>query len=285
MPGLRDIKRRIKSVKSTQQITKAMKMVAAAKLKRAQEEIWAARPYARKMMEVLSSLAARTRPEAHPLLMKREVRRVELLIITSDRGLCGGFNSNIIRTSEDFIRRNKGRFDIYLNLIGRKARDYFRRRGFELRAERPNTLGRPSYSWASEIGQEIVDAYIKGVFDEVYLVYSEFITVFSQRPTVVRLLPIVPLEMEGFPSGYIFEPSEDEILSQLLPKHVDVQVFRALLESSASEHGARMTAMDSATRNASELIDALTLRFNRLRQAGITKELMEIVGGAEALKG
>lgn len=283
MPGLRDIKRRIKSVKNTQKTTKAMKMVSAAKLRRAQEEIWAARPYARKMREVLSSLAARTRPEAHPLLVKREVKKVELLIVTSDRGMCGGFNSNIIRKAEGFIEETG--LDVTLNLIGRRVRDHFRRRGMVVRVERPMGLGRPSYPWAAEIGKEVVDAYIRGVFDEIYLVYSEFRSALSQRPTIERLLPIIPLEVEGFPSEYIFEPSEDAILSQLLPKHIEVQVFRALLESSASEHGARMTAMDSATRNASELIDFLTLKYNKARQATITKELMEIVGGAEALKG
>lgn len=284
MPGLRDIKRRIKSVKNTKKTTRAMKMVSAAKLRRAQEEIWAARPYARKMMEVLSSLAARTRPEAHPLLVKREVKRVELLIITSDRGMCGGFNSNIIKKAEGFIEENRG-LDVTLNLIGRRVRDHFRRRGMVMRVERPMGLGRPTYPWAAEIGKELVDAYIKEVFDEIYLVYSEFRSALSQRPTIERLLPIIPLEVEGFSSEYIFEPSEDAILSQLLPKHIEVQVFRALLESSASEHGARMTAMDSATRSASDLIDFLTLKYNKVRQATITKELMEIIGGAETLKG
>ncbi|OGP31518.1 MAG: F0F1 ATP synthase subunit gamma [Deltaproteobacteria bacterium GWC2_42_11] len=285
MATLRDIRRRIKSVKNTQQITKAMKMVAAAKLRRAQEDIIAARPYAKKMMEVLSSLAARTKSLSHPLLEKRDVRKAEAVVITSDRGMCGAFNSSIIRTAENFIKTNKDKLEITLNLVGRKGRDYFRRRGLNIRQERTLPAGRPDYRLAADIGQDIAENYIKGTYDEVCLIYSEFKSTLSQRPVVVRLLPIEPANTGDFPGEYLFEPSEEAIFSQLLPKHVEVQVFRALLESAASEHGARMTAMDSATKNAKEMISGLTLKYNRARQAAITKELMEIIGGAEALKG
>lgn len=285
MATLRDIKRRIKSVKNTQQITKAMKMVAAAKLRRAQEDIIAARPYAQKMMNVLSSLAARTKSDSHPLLEVRDVKKVELIVVTSDRGMCGGFNTNIIRLAENFIRNNKDKFDIGLNLVGRKGKDYFKRRGLNIRQDRTLPPGRTNYKLAAEIGQDIVENYMNGVFDEVYVVYSEFKSAMSQRPVVIRLLPIEPIDAGEFPGEYIFEPSEEAILSQLLPKHIEIQIFRALLESAASEHGARMTAMDSATKNAKEMIAGLTLKYNRARQAAITKELMEIIGGAEALKG
>lgn len=285
MATLRDIKRRIKSVKNTQQITKAMKMVAAAKLRRAQEDIIAARPYAQKMMNVLSSLAARTKSDSHPLLEVRDVKKVELIVVTSDRGMCGGFNTNIIRLAENFIRNNKDKFDIGLNLVGRKAKDYFKRRDLNIRQDRTLPPGRPNYKLAADIGQDVAENYVNGQFDEVYLVYSEFKSAMSQRPVVTRLLPIEPVDAGEFPGEYIYEPSEEAILSQLLPKHIEVQIFRAILESAASEHGARMTAMDSATKNAKEMIAGLTLKYNRARQAAITKELMEIIGGAEALKG
>ncbi len=285
MATLRDIKRRIKSVKNTQQITKAMKMVAAAKLRRAQEDIIAARPYAQKMMNVLSSLAARTKSDSHPLLEVRDVKKVELIVVTSDRGMCGGFNTNIMRLAENFIRNNEDKFDIGLNLVGRKGKDYFKRRGLNIRQDRTLPPGRPNYKLAAEIGQDVAENYVNGQFDEVYVVYSEFKSAMSQRPVVIRLLPIEPIEAGEFPGEYIYEPSEEAILSQLLPKHIEVQIFRAILESAASEHGARMTAMDSATKNAKEMIAGLTLKYNRARQAAITKELMEIIGGAEALKG
>ncbi|MBI3752499.1 MAG: ATP synthase F1 subunit gamma [Deltaproteobacteria bacterium] len=284
MPNLKDIKRRIKSVKSTQQITKAMKMVAAAKLKRAQDDITAARPYAEKMLDIMNSLASRVRPDAHPLLSKRGGNKIEMLVVTSDRGLCGGFNSNIFRAAEGFIRKN-GDAEISVNIIGRKAKDYFKRRDMNIRQERTAGSGRPKYATAAEIAQEIVDSYIKETFDETYLVYSEFISALSQKPVVQKLLPVEPAKVEEISGEYIYEPSQEAILADLLPKYVEVQVFRALLESQASEHGARMAAMDSATKNAKEMISSLTLTYNRFRQAAITKELMEIVSGAEALKG
>ncbi len=297
MPSLKDIKRRIKSVKNTQQITKAMKMVAAAKLKRAHDDIIAARPYSQKMLDIINSLASRVRPDAHPLLSKRGGGRVELVIVTSDRGLCGGFNSNIIRVSEGFIRKNTDNTGITLNLIGKKAKDYFKRRGLTIRQERPVGSGRPNYTAAAEIAKEIVDSHIKEIFDETYLIYSEFKSALSQKPVIQRLLPIEsqPPPASPFNKGgqggveeateYIYEPSQEAILADILPKYIEVQIFMALLESAASEHGARMAAMDSATKNAKEMIEGLTLKYNRLRQAAITKELMEIIGGAEALKG
>lgn len=285
MPSLRDIRRRIKSVKSTQQITKAMKMVSAAKLRRAHDDIVAARPYAQKMLDIINNLASRVRPEAHPLLARRVVGKVELVVLTSDRGLCGSFNSSILRKAESHVREHTGAVDIAFTLVGKKARDYFKRKGHTVRQERPFGSARPKYSTAAEIGREIVDSYIKETFDESYLVYSEFKSALSQRPVIQKILPIEPTVAEESPVEYIYEPTQEEILAEILPKYVEVQIFRALLESAASEHGARMAAMDSATKNAKEMIDALTLRFNRLRQAAITKELMEIVGGAEALKG
>lgn len=285
MPSLKDIKRRIKSVKNTQQITKAMKMVAAAKLKRAHDDIVAARPYAQKMLDIANSLASRVRPDAHPLLSKREGKKVELVIVISDRGLCGGFNSNIIRASEGFIRKNADNAGITLNLIGKKAKDYFKRRGLVIRQERPVGSGRPNYAAAAEIAKEIVDSYVKETFDETYLIYSEFKSALSQKPVIQRLLPIEPLKEAEAGAEHIYEPSQEAILADILPKYIEVQIFRALLESAASEHGARMAAMDSATKNAKEMIEGLALKYNRLRQAAITKELMEIIGGAEALKG
>lgn len=288
MSSLKDIKRRIKSVKSTQQITKAMKMVAASKLKRAHDDIVAARPYADKMSDIMNNLVARVGRDAHPLLYKKGDSKAELVVITSDRGLCGGFNSNVIRAAEDFIKKNVGN-TITLNIIGKKAKDYFKRRNLDIRQERPVGSGRPNYSMAAEIGKEIVDSYIKGAFDETYLLYSEFKSALSQKPVIQKLLPIERKEAAESAGEYIYdeciyEPSQKAILAELLPKYVEVRIFRALLESQASEHGARMAAMDSATKNAKEMISSLTLTYNRFRQAAITKELMEIVGGAEALK-
>ncbi|MEK6598804.1 MAG: ATP synthase F1 subunit gamma [Deltaproteobacteria bacterium] len=285
MPSLKDIKRRIKSVKNTQQITKAMKMVAAAKLKRAHDDILAARPYSQKMLDIINSLSSRVRPDAHPLLSKKGGGRVELVIVTSDRGLCGGFNSNIIRASEGFIRKNTDNTGITLNLIGKKAKDYFKRRGLTIRQERPVGSGRPKYTAAAEIAKEIVDSHIKETFDETYLIYSEFKSALSQELVIQRLLPIESPKESEEATEYIYEPSQEAILADILPKYIEVQIFMALLESAASEHGARMAAMDSATKNAKEMIEGLTLKYNRLRQAAITKELMEIIGGAEALKG
>jgi F-type H+-transporting ATPase subunit gamma len=287
MPSLGDIKRRIKSVKNTEQITKAMKMVSAAKLRRAQEDILAARPYADKMLELISALSADVSAEEHPLLARAETNRVELILITSDRGLCGSFNVNLLRTAERFIEENPTS-EVSLNLIGRRGVDYFKRRRTRTTGSRPLAIKRPDYAFAAAIAREVIASHLKQAPGEVYLIYSAFRSALSQRPVVQKLLPVTPLEAtEGVKESgvYLFEPSEAELLEMLLPKSVEVQVFRALLESAASEHGARMTAMDSASKNAAEMIDYLTLRYNRARQATITKELMEIIGGAEALKG
>jgi F-type H+-transporting ATPase subunit gamma len=290
--SLRDIRKRIASVRSTQQITKAMKMVAAAKLRRAQESILATRPYAIKMFEVLSSLAARTSSDAHPLLYRRAPKRVELVVLTSDRGLCGAFNMNLIQRAEKFLAEGKsGGGDFSFSFIGRKARDYFRKRNVNIRREYVNLFGKVDYPLASRIGQDLVQAYVEEQVDAVYLLYSEFRSAIQQRILLEKILPVTPKipgegeEVKG-PTAveYIYEPSEGEILDQLLPMYVEVQVYRALLESAASEFGARMTAMENATNNAAEMIDKLTLIYNKARQAAITKELIEIVSGAEALK-
>jgi F-type H+-transporting ATPase subunit gamma len=287
MPSLSDIKRRIKSVKNTQQITKAMKMVSAAKLRRAQEDILAARPYADKMLEMISALSAYVSPEGHPLLKKAETNKVELVLITSDRGLCGSFNVNLLRKVERFIEENP-ESDVRLNILGRRAVEYFKRRPIRVTGSRPVGTKRPEYSFAETIAGQVIASHLKDGTGEVYLVYGVFKSALTQRPVVQKLLPVTPPEAkEGSEEkgGYLFEPSEEGVLETLLPRFVEVQIFRALLESAASEHGARMTAMDSASKSASEMIDFLTLKYNRARQAAITKELMEIIGGAEALKG
>jgi len=287
MPSLKDIRKRITSVKSTQQITKAMKMVAAAKLRRAQEAVIQARPYADRLHEVIGSLSIRVDPGRHPLLVKREVKKLEILVITSDRGLCGGYNQNIIREVTHLLEEKMDDAEtIQLNIIGRKGLDYFKRRNYSIRKEYRNILGDIDYQVASEVGKEIVSAYEDGEFDQLVMVYNHFRSAISQVVTVQRLLPIEPITVpEGTViTDYIYEPTEEAILNQLLPRYIEVQIFRAMLESLASEYGARMTAMESATSNASEMIDKLTLDMNRARQAAITKELMEIVGGAEALK-
>lgn len=288
MATLRDIRRRIRSVRSTRQITKAMKMVAAAKLRRAQEQIVAARPYARKLMEVMASLAARVERERHPLLAKREVRRVEVVVVTGDRGLCGAFNTNILREADRLLKReSEAGHEPRLNLVGRKGRDYYRRRPYPRDQEVVGVFGgQIDYKVAIQVSKELVEKYAQEEYDLLYLVYNEFKSAIQQHVRVEQLLPIEPAPVpEGTTAvDYIYEPNADEILEALLPKHVEVQLFRALLESQAAELGARMTAMDSATNNASEMISSLTLQFNRARQAAITKELMEIIGGAEALK-
>ena len=288
MPTLRDIKRRITSIKSTQQITKAMKMVAASKLRRAQERIFEARPYAIKMSSVIRSLALRTKGEEHPLLGRRTgSNKVEVIILTSDRGLCGALNANILRRASEFIRsKKKENFDLFVSTIGRKGRDFFRKRNINIRKIWVGLSGKVIYSNAQEIAGDLVKNYTEGVFDELYIVYNEFKSAMQQRVVVEKLLPIEPekAEEEAQQGDYIYEPSADAILDTFLPKHIEVQVFRALLESEASEQGARMTAMDNATRNAKDLIERLTLQYNKARQASITKELMEVVGGAEALK-
>jgi F-type H+-transporting ATPase subunit gamma len=287
MPSLQGLRRKIGSIKNTQKITKAMKMVAAAKLKRAQERILAARPYAKKMAVVLGSLASRANRQAHPLLRKPAGIRIELLVITSDRGLCGAFNTNILRKGVEFLRqKQEAGCTVTVSVVGRKGRDFFRRRPWARRHEWVGVFDRLSYEHALDIGGDIVQQFTSGTFDELHIVYNEFKSVIQQRVVVEKLLPIESLDQqaEKLGGGYLFEPDEEELLKALLPKHIEVQTFHALMESAAAELGARMAAMDGATRNAGELIQKLTLYYNKTRQAAITKELMDIVGGAEALK-
>jgi len=287
MPSLKDIKKRIGSVKNTQQITKAMKMVSAAKLRRAQEAVVASRPYSDKMLEVISSLAAREDAEAHPLLQPRGKSRALIVVMTADRGLCGGFNANICKAAERFVRSNEQEFEAYdLMVIGRKGKEYLKtRKGLNI-AKVYENIGTVSYSTASLLGQEVVEGYVAEQYDAVFLIYNAFRSAISQVVTVSQLLPIIPKEAEEGTNlvQYLYEPTQAEVLDQLLPKNVEVQLFRGLLESVASEHGARMSAMDSASKNAKEMIGKLTLQYNRARQAAITKELMEIISGAESIK-
>ncbi len=287
MATLRDIQRRIVSVKSTQTITRAMQLVAAAKLRRAQENALKARPYAERMMEVLSSLALRTREEAHPLLERRDVKGVRLVVVTAERGLCGAFNNNVLSRAEGIIRENKDRSaETSLVLVGVKARDYFKKKKDKKHKEYIDVLNDLEYSLAAEIGKETVNSYIEKEVDEVCVVYTKFVSMMRQELTVETLLPIRPMEVDTEESvvEYIYEPDEERILQEILPRYVEVQIFKALLESVASEQAARMMAMESATKNAGELIDNLTLSFNKARQATITKDMLDIVGGSEALK-
>jgi F-type H+-transporting ATPase subunit gamma len=284
MANVRDIRRRIRSVRNTQQVTKAMKMVAAAKLRRAQERILAARPYANQMRVVLSSLAARAHPERHPLLAVRGSERIEVLVVTADKGMCGGFNANIVKKASQFIEENKGRV-LTTHLIGRKGRDYFKRRGAKVTGEYVDLFRNLQYDDAARVARNIMKRYIDQELDAVYIIYNEFKSVIQQRVVVERLLPIERLEFEDGPGGaqdYIYEPSAEQLFDTLLPRHVEFQVLRALYESAAAEFGARMSAMDAATRNADEMISSLTLYMNRVRQASITKEIIEVVSGAEA---
>jgi len=287
MASLRDILRRIRSVKNTQQITKAMKAVSASKLRKAQAAMLAARPYANKLVSVLGNLSARAPREYHPLLAHRGSRRVEFVILTSDRGLCSSFNTNIMKRAVVLYNEKKAEnCDITLNVVGRKGRDYLKRRSYAIRKEWTGISGHLSYTHASMIAQEVIENYINAEVDEVYIIYNEFKTALSQTVIADKVLPIEPEEtaVDSSLGDYIYEPSPEAVLDTLLPKHVEFQVYRALLESEASELGARMTAMDSASTNAREMISKLTLQYNKARQAAITKELMEIIGGAEALK-
>ncbi len=296
MASLQEIKRKIGSVKNTQKITKAMKMVAAAKFKKAQERILAARPYAQKMGDVLKNLSAGVNPDSHPLLKRNQTGRVELIVVTADRGLCGGFNANILRRAQVFLREQKAAgVEAGVSVIGRKSRDFFKRRDIEPRREWVQIFDKLNYGHGSEIGRDVVEAYLSGELSEVYILYNEFKSVMSQEVRVQKILPVEPPENEESEAGgsdtsgsggsYLYEPDEAELLAHLLPKYVEVQAFRALMESAAGELGARMSAMDSATRNAGELIKKMTLVYNKTRQTQITKELMDIVGGAEAMRG
>lgn len=286
MSSLRAIRKRIVSVKNTQQITKAMKMVSAARLRRAQDAINAARPYAAKIKETVHDLAYRVEVSAHPLLHIREVKKQGILIITSDRGLCGGFNSNLTKELSRYLLEEEANFEeIGLYTVGRKATEFFRRRKKNVKRDYLNVLANVNYRVAEELSKELTEEFLSGEIDELIVYFNEFRSVISQRVTVEKLLPIEAERKEDdFPIAFIFEPEKAEILDSLLPRYVSTQIFRYLLESVAGEHGARMTAMDAATNNASEMIDKLTLQMNRARQASITKELMEIIGGKEAIE-
>jgi F-type H+-transporting ATPase subunit gamma len=296
MPSLIDLRRRIRAVKSTQQITKAMKMIAASRLKRAQDRVVAARPFAQRMLMVLNGLVRRVEEDSHPLLRVPEKDgRPLLIVITGDRGLSGSFNSNVIKAAGQFIVHEGRDRQIALGLIGRKGRDFFRRRGFDVRYEAVGIFQRLSLNDAAEIAKVAIDEFTSGGTSSVYLVYNEFKSVMSQRIVVERLLPIPRLDGETAAPGaskpavggdpvvdYLYEPAPEEIFKDLLPRHVQVQIYRALLESNAAFFAAQMTAMDAASRNATDMIENLTLYMNKVRQAAITREIIEVVSGASA---
>lgn len=281
MANILDIRRRIRSVINTRQITKAMKMVSAAKLRRAQDAMFAARPYARKMMEVLNNLASRARAELHPLLEQRGDQKVLLVVVTADKGLCGAFNANIIRTARRFLEERAAR-DLSLNLVGRKGRDFFRRRQMTVRSEHVGVFQALRYPTAQAIARELIADFTGGKVDRVYLLYNEFKSVIQQRIVVEQLLPIErnAIDPKEPLLDYLYEPEPAGIFASILPRHVEIQVWRALLESAAAEHGARMASMDAASNNAGEMIGKLTLYMNKVRQAAITKEIIEVVSGA-----
>ncbi|HXI56479.1 MAG TPA: ATP synthase F1 subunit gamma [Polyangia bacterium] len=298
MPSLKAIRTRIASVKSTQKITRAMKLVAAARLRRAQDAIVGARPYANALLEAIREVAGRAGAESHPLLDARPQERVALIPVNSDRGLAGGFNANVFRAVQRFMQENSARpapiKEISLLIVGKKGRDYFRRRALTIFHEYGGANGDTATERARELALTAVQAFRDGKVDAVYLVYNEFKSAISQKIQVEQLLPVVPPPEEASaakdaPAGgridFLYEPDKQQLLDALLPLYVESQIYRSLLESIASEFGARMTAMESATKNAKEAIGRYTLQYNRARQAAITKELMEIVGGAEALKG
>ena len=281
MANVRDIRRRIRSAKNIQQITRAMKFVSAARLRKAQERVVAARPYARQMLAVLNSLATRVPEQAHPLLAKREGDRIELLVITADRGLCGAYNTNIIRQALEFLEKHADQ-QVELNILGKRGRDFFRRRPYPVRHEAINILQKPNFADAAAIAKDLIDEFSKGEKDQVWIVYNEFKSVVQQKVVLEPLLPIQRLEKADDSSRleYLYDEPPAKIFSNLLPRHVEAQIFRALLEAAASEQGARMAAMEAATNNAAEMIEGLTLYANKVRQAGITKELIEVVSGA-----
>jgi len=288
MASLKSIKKRIVSVKNTRQITKAMKMVSAAKLRRAQENVVAARPYAKKLGEVLQSLATSLEGDLHPLLEKREAKKLLLIVLTSDRGLCGGFNTNLCKAADRFIKEKSGSYEqISIMTVGRKGYEFLKSR-YTVYKNFSNVLAKPNYQTAAMLSQEVIEGFVAGEYDQVELLYNSFRTVMTQDITFQQLLPVEP-ENEGVadetPVDFIYEPSVGELLAEILPKNIEVQIFKSMLETVAGEHGARMTAMDSASKNANEMIGKLTLQYNRARQAAITTELMEIISGSESIKG
>jgi len=288
MASLKSIKKRIVSVKNTRQITKAMKMVSAAKLRRAQENVVAARPYAKKLGEVLQSLSANLEGDLHPLLEKRDAKKLLLIVLTSDRGLCGGFNTNLCKAADRFIKEKSDSYEqISVMTVGRKGYEFLKSR-YTVYKNFSNVLAKPSYQTAAMLAQEVIDGFVAGEYDHVELLFNSFRTVMTQDITFQQMLPIEP-EVTGVteeaPVEFIYEPSVAELLAEILPKNIEVQIFKAMLETVAGEHGARMTAMDSASKNANEMIGKLTLQYNRARQAAITTELMEIISGSESIKG
>ncbi len=286
MANLKAIKKRIVSVKNTRQITKAMKMVSAAKLRRAQENVVAARPYAKKLGEVLGRLSANPDAEASPLQQQREVKNALLIVVTSDRGLCGGFNANLCKAADRFVRENKDKYpSMSIMTVGRKGFEYLKNRQ-KIYKNQTGVFAHLSYQTAALLAEDVIQGFIAEEYDEVLVIYNAFRSVMSQDITLEQLLPVAPpasAETVEPPPVYIYEPAKEALLSELLPKNVEVQIFKALLESNAAEHGARMTAMDSASKNADEMIGKLTLQYNRARQAAITTELIEIISGAESL--
>lgn len=289
MPSLIDYRRRIRAVKSTQQITKAMKMIAASRFRRAQERILGARPFHRQLLRVMHNLATVVPPDQHPLFACRDLdrpgARVLLIVVTADRGLCGAFNTNVLKTATQHVLAHPGR-EFVLSLIGRKGRDFFRRRPFAVRYELVNIFNNVKYVHAQDIARDAIDAFTSGEVDAVEVVYNEFKSVLQQRPIVEPVLPIPRLPAEEVPAGhveYLYEPDPAQIFETLLPTYVTFDIFHALLESAAAEQGARMSAMDSASKNAAEMIDSLTLHMNKVRQAAITREIIEVVSGAQAL--
>jgi F-type H+-transporting ATPase subunit gamma len=289
MATLREIRRRITGVRNTQKITKAMKMVAAARLRRAQEAIISTRPYARKLGELLRHLVTKVDVNLNPLLVTRETKNVLLVVVTADRGLCGSFNGNIIKASINHLKAYSG-LNVRMLTIGRKGSDFFGKRNFNVISKHPGIFTDLDFSDAREVVQEVTEGFLNGEYDRVDVIYNEFKSVIQQRIVIEQLLPIPPEEMKGKGDlhslaqvDYIYEPSSSEIIKTLIPRHLNFQMWRILLESNAAEQGARMSAMDNATENAKELIRDLTLKFNNARQASITKELLEIVSGAEAL--
>jgi F-type H+-transporting ATPase subunit gamma len=300
MASLRDIRKRIRSVKNTRQITKAMKMVAAAKLRKAQDAIIAARPYAQMLDTIIADLAARSADQdlAHPLLTARPVRRVELVLLTSDRGLAGGFNSNVIRRASRYLYENNTLERIQLSTVGRKGHDFFRQRGQNIRKDFGGLYQRLNYRAAADVAEELTASFLNGEVDAVYVVFNEFISAINQKVTLQQILPLqafgatpaAPAAGAATTPGasamvdFKYEPDRQAVLDRLVPQAVSIKLYRALLESVASEHGARMSSMENATSNATDMISQLSLTYNRTRQAVITKELMEIVSGAEALK-
>ena len=290
MATLRDILRKIGAVKKTQQITRAMNMVAAAKLKNTQGRMENFEPYVAKFSEVLGNLAGRIDPEIHPLLIKKElVSRVELLHFSSDRGLCGSFNANTINVAEKWIREQQGNGRDYgLTPVGRKGRDYFGKRGFNITASHVQVYGKIDISFVNRMAGDFINRYMTDEIDELHMIYTRFVNMGKQEPTLVKLIPIEPPQSEEgteeMAEEYLYEPSAGELLIELLPKHISIQIFNALLQNEVSEHAARMSAMDNATKNCGEMVENLTLVYNKARQAAITAELMDIVGGAEAIK-